>query len=236
MIRFFRSIRYNISNEAKTKKYFKYALGEIILLVIGILIALQINTWNEIRKENIEEEKILNQLEDEYLYNKEELNRNIQKIDALISVSDSLLRLFNDTNKKIDEEIANRLLKKMGRYSSFDPSNGALDNLIGSGKLKLLKNENLRIKLSKWYGELKDVKEDEVRLMKFGDENLNPIRLKIVNFSPTSKFNRIQDAYFMDPEFENIIFYIQKTSKYIRDTNYSMLSKEIDGILEEIKK
>jgi hypothetical protein len=236
MFHFFRSLGYKIVNEGKGKSYLKYAIGEIFLVVVGILIALQINTWNDVRKENIEERKLLNQLEDEYLYNKEELNRNIQKIDALISVSDSLLRLFNDTSKKIDEEMADRLLKKMGRYSSFDPSNGALDNLIGSGKLKLLKNENLRIKLSKWYGELEDVKEDEVRLMKFGDEYLNPIRLKIVNFSPSSKFNRNQDDYFKDPEFENIIFYIQKTAKYIRDTNYSMLGREIDGILEEIKK
>lgn len=50
MIKFFRNIRQNLLSEGKTSKYLKYALGEIILVVIGILIALQINTWNEQRK------------------------------------------------------------------------------------------------------------------------------------------------------------------------------------------
>ncbi|PNQ75290.1 hypothetical protein C1T31_03925 [Hanstruepera neustonica] len=49
MIKFFRSIRYNLMSESKTRKYFKYAIGEIILVVIGILIALQINNWNNNR-------------------------------------------------------------------------------------------------------------------------------------------------------------------------------------------
>ena len=50
MIKFFRHIRYNLMETGKTGKYFKYAIGEILLVVIGILIALQINNWNESRK------------------------------------------------------------------------------------------------------------------------------------------------------------------------------------------
>ena len=50
MIKFFRKIRQNLLMENKTGKYFKYAIGEIILVVIGILIAFQINNWNENRK------------------------------------------------------------------------------------------------------------------------------------------------------------------------------------------
>ena len=59
MIKFFRKIRYDLMRQNKTGKYFKYAVGEIILVVIGILIALQINTWNENRKLRNEELKIL---------------------------------------------------------------------------------------------------------------------------------------------------------------------------------
>jgi hypothetical protein len=50
MIKFFRKIRQNLLMENKTGKYLKYAIGEIILVVIGILIALQINNWNENQK------------------------------------------------------------------------------------------------------------------------------------------------------------------------------------------
>ena len=54
MIKFFRKIRYDLMEKNKTVKYFKYAIGEIVLVVIGILIALSINNWNENRKSDIE--------------------------------------------------------------------------------------------------------------------------------------------------------------------------------------
>ena len=53
MIKFFRKIRYALMTNNKTAKYLTYAIGEIILVVIGILIALQINNWNEDRKNSI---------------------------------------------------------------------------------------------------------------------------------------------------------------------------------------
>ena len=66
MIKFFWKIRLNLISEGKTVKYIKYAVGEIILVVIGILIALSINNWNEQRKQNNEEIYILNQLKVEF--------------------------------------------------------------------------------------------------------------------------------------------------------------------------
>ena len=53
MIKFFRTIRYDLLEQNKSGKYLKYAFGEIVLVVIGILIALQINTWNEQRKNEV---------------------------------------------------------------------------------------------------------------------------------------------------------------------------------------
>ena len=62
MIKFFRKIRQNLLSEGKTGKYFKYAIGEIVLVVIGILIALQINNWNEVKKEREYEHYILKEI------------------------------------------------------------------------------------------------------------------------------------------------------------------------------
>lgn len=62
MIKFFRKIRQNLLSEGKTGKYLKYAIGEIFLVVIGILIALQINNWNEDRKSRRAERDILNNI------------------------------------------------------------------------------------------------------------------------------------------------------------------------------
>ena len=54
MIKFFRKIRYDLMRKGQTSKYLKYAIGEILLVVVGILIALQINNANELRKERAE--------------------------------------------------------------------------------------------------------------------------------------------------------------------------------------
>ena len=65
MIKIFRNIRKSQLMENKTSIYFKYAIGEIVLVVIGILIALQINNWNEQRKDEVSTKLMLNQLKEE---------------------------------------------------------------------------------------------------------------------------------------------------------------------------
>ena len=65
MIKFFRKIRYNLMETGKKGKYLKYAIGEIALVMIGILLALQVNNWNERRELKIKETSLLESLEKE---------------------------------------------------------------------------------------------------------------------------------------------------------------------------
>ncbi len=91
MIKFFRRIRQNLLSEGKTGKYFKYAIGEIILVVIGILIALSINNWNEGRKEIEQEQTILKQLKTDYEANLIQLENKIEMRHKLIAESLNVL-------------------------------------------------------------------------------------------------------------------------------------------------
>lgn len=91
MIKFFRKIRQNLLIENKTGKYFKYAIGEIVLVVIGILIALQLNNWNEIRKSRLEGlallENLIVDLESDLAYFeslKQEYNGWLDQIDQVL--------------------------------------------------------------------------------------------------------------------------------------------------------
>ena len=79
--------------ENKTSKYFKYAIGEIVLVVIGILIALQINNWNENHKLKKEEIKLLNTFV-------KELESNIAIIDTTIRDNDTILKISSRYLKK----------------------------------------------------------------------------------------------------------------------------------------
>src|SRR5210317_1967479 len=81
MIKFFRKIRQNLLSEGKTGKYLKYAIGEIILVVVGILIALSINNWNEERKQNELETVYLKRLHNELKKDIVTFSNEIQRLE-----------------------------------------------------------------------------------------------------------------------------------------------------------
>jgi len=110
MINFFRAIRQNLVNEGKASKYLKYAVGEIVLVVIGILIALQINNWNENRKNNKAR-----------IYYTQALLADLQK--------DSLVLSFG--NKLIQEHLEimdNLSLQLSGPLATIDTLNKVIKN------------------------------------------------------------------------------------------------------------
>jgi hypothetical protein len=98
MLKFFRNIRKNLINEGKSINYLKYAIGEIVLVVIGILIALQINIWNEERKSIEKANNLLAQVQKELLENIKTLNSTIEYYRD----KDSLL--YKILNKKLSYE------------------------------------------------------------------------------------------------------------------------------------
>ena len=92
MINFLRRIRRNAMTENKSNLYLVYAIGEVVLVVIGILIALQIDKWNENKKERNIEQQYLLALKEEFEYNKDELvsvmNLNTKYTDYALKISD----------------------------------------------------------------------------------------------------------------------------------------------------
>lgn len=227
---FLRKIRKKLADENRFIKYWRYAIGEIVLVVIGILIALQINNWNTKRLENRQEQKILKILHDEFTYNAIELQRNIDKSTLTKSKIDSLLFFIDHPEIPLEEPELRELALRVTGYSTFDPSNGALNNLISSGQLELIQNDSLKITLSKWFGEVQDVKEDELRLIKFGDTHIDPIRLEYIAYNENSRFDRNSAKLLNDPNFENILLRTSRAFAYNIE-NYEFLRKEIEKIM-----
>ena len=231
MIKFLKKIRFELINKNMNTKYFKYAIGEIVLVVIGILIALQINNWNEERKKTNFEQNILKELKSDFSYNKSELNKNIIKATTLAQNSDSLLVLLNLPKEEVAQGKFYNYMRKLGGYSTFNPSNGALNSLISSGNLYIIKNDSLRLHLARWSGILEDVKEDEERLIDFGDTNMEPIALEYLQ--PRSKSANIDPVLFQNLKFENIVRTIKGSANYNVE-NYNIIGIEITKILEQI--
>ena len=141
----------------KTSKYFKYAIGEIILVVIGILIALQINNWNEGRKDRLQEQELLVQLQSEFQSNLEQLDQKTDLRNQMISASLKLLHYIDHPEKRHSDSII-KYLAHTGTAPTFDP---IVNDINSSGTIQLLKNTSLKEKLARWTSEVIQVTEEE---------------------------------------------------------------------------
>ncbi len=138
----------------KTGKYIKYALGEIILVVIGILIALQINNWNENRKDIILEKEYLTRLKSDFVFDQGLLKN--YTIDRYESKVESLEKgkSYNQGNYIIKDIL--QFLDDIGYGGVFGNVNWNLntntyDELISTGNLRTIKSDSLRNNIISYY-------------------------------------------------------------------------------------
>jgi len=176
--------------ENKFSKYLLYAIGEIILVVIGILIALSINNWNENRKNTIEEKAIL-----ESLY--ENLNLAKTQSESLIAEEDTLkerliriLRIDSKYSKTDFEKIPDSIFKSaVWDLQSDQPTFNAYNNLKNTNKLSLIKSKKINEKftdLEFHQNKLNDILEDRLSVHQI---RVDDILEKEINFIPLVKSN-----------------------------------------------
>ncbi|WP_318308985.1 DUF6090 family protein [Flagellimonas crocea] len=214
MFRFFRTVRQRLLTENKFSRYLLYALGEIFLVVIGILIALRINNWNESQKLYQEEKATIAGLKLEFEKNLSTLNGDIMAIQGVINSCNSLLDHTGPdyeygTLKKVDS-----LVSMTSRMSVWDPSLYTLGNIKNSGKLSNLSNEELKILLIEWetfYANLLDWGDFYVtRGSKYFDFLLeHSLNRNLFSGTPfqlsPSKFKKDNEELLRNPEFENYL-------------------------------
>ena len=192
MIKFFRKIRQQLVLENKTSRYFKYAIGEIILVVIGILIALQINNWNEDRKSVIQEalylKRLLVEINEDITTFAGEITSIKKGIKTIKTFSEALKR--SDSNDSILVQTANSYFQTGSIYPNFSSSTSTFDDLSSTGNLKVISNTNLRDSLVKLYANHEEVKER----MRVSTEWALPVdgaftyEHSIMRFEPASSF------------------------------------------------
>lgn len=212
MFKFFRKIRYQLLKEDKTKRYIKYALGEIILVVIGILIALQVNEWNASRKAQARKSLLLNGLQVEF-------NVNLNQLDRVLYYNNKVVRstyqfLHTDINQgaALPIDTLRERLQNTSWLWTFDAQNGALRSGISSGDIHLIKNDTLIDLLFSWPDVVADAKENEDRHINYRLESIDVINrfVRSVDYRGvehpelgTSKFESDYIGLISDPLFED---------------------------------
>lgn len=214
MFRFFRTIRQRLLTENKFSKYLLYALGEIILVVIGILIALRINNWNEDRKLFQEEKATIASLKLEFEKNKVNLEGDMAAIQNVINSCNRLLEHTGPDYEYGSLQAVDSLVSMTSRMSVWDPSLYTLGNIKNSGKLSNLSNEELKVLLIEWetfYANLLDWGDFYVqRGNSYFDYLLeNSLNRNLFSGDPfqlsPSKFDRNNEELLRKPDFENYI-------------------------------
>lgn len=113
MFKFFRNIRQSLLMKDKITKYYKYAFGEIVLVVIGILIALSINNWNEARKNRIEQLILINNIIEDLRLDSIHINKSLSEVANQKRLVDDLISKSLDNEKKLNYQLIGLL-----RFSS----------------------------------------------------------------------------------------------------------------------
>lgn len=150
MIKFFRKIRQNLLSEGKTGKYFKYAIGEIILVVIGILIALQINNWNESRKAEIEERDILQKLQLDLRDDINVLQYQLNFKKNMIESYKQCLDILSEETVATKEEFMN-YFSSILQVGSVNLNMTTFNNLQTTGQIRLIKSNELADNIVSYY-------------------------------------------------------------------------------------
>ena len=130
MIKFFRKIRYNLMETGKTSKYVKYAIGEIILVVIGILIALTINNWNETRKANNNEITLLQKLQEENSINLESLIYDVDYRKNMSKIIEDFTFFLEKENLEKENDSLPYFFEKILRSTSYTFTKSSLVNYV----------------------------------------------------------------------------------------------------------
>lgn len=260
MIGFLRKIRKSLLESGKASKYLLYALGEILLVVIGILIALQINNWNQNRIDRINENRVLKSIADEINGFRWKIERGIDTYQEVVLASGHLLKEVNGENNTSDLDSMDYALARIGDRWLFGKGNitTIYDALTGSGELGLIGSDQMRYLLDVIKREILLLGYYEEIQVQYVDNQLQPILNRYYNgvkinnlgqslfserfgFDPdkidltiaSDKFQTDYDAFLNSKEFSNILLQHMKRSSTLIPIYHRLKNHvaQIDSIL-----
>jgi len=231
MIKIFRKTRQENIKEKRFSNYLVYALGEIILVVVGILIALWINNWNEEKRERQQEKALLKKLKEENLLNLQELSLDVEyrrEIPKVILKFENFLAT-KDIQKETDSlklyleqilrstaysftgtNLVNYMNSQKGNFSNLNRELSALQNI--QQDLQIISDKGIEIKLKNLYDILKN--------------DVNFSTLKIISFQNLSSLGFRNDMFLIRGVEEEISFKFRKALIQLKKVD-SLISERI---------
>ncbi len=223
MIRLFRKTRLQLVAKKKTRRYVKYAVGEVVLLVLGILIALQISNWNQHNLALEKEQAILKSLRNNFAYNLKEVRAINANTKVSYNASIGLLDLIKPEEGNYTIQEVDSLIGSVLNIYTYDPVTGTIDDILKSGHLGLIHNEELKNLISNWSGMVTDLNKD----IKITTDHL---------FGPLTNYLRLhsnmQNTPIPPALMEKTGLHREPHSSFPSDYNVLMSSLEFENLID----
>lgn len=205
-----KSIRMKSLQEERFRKYLLYALGEILLVIAGILIALQINGWNDRRQKIAGLERLQASVKGELEINLESLRQDLQETDEIRrGCQDLLNRMVRDT---IPAKQLDSLIGSVMGYAMWRPNTFALDEMINTGSFSALQQPELKEGINRYRAGIKNL-EEHLGFLELQSNNLMDCVVRLASGRNTMEnlpFIDIDKStlssnqrLLLEPEFEN---------------------------------
>lgn len=162
MASFFRRVRRQLFHKNRFTRYLVYAFGEILLVVIGILIALQVNNFNEQRRSDAKEQKYLESMRIELLNNLELVKTEIKGLNRSFNGQRELIALINAEKDTVGEvELSKILALSFSNVFELKYQDGTFKELLYSGGLIYINNDSIKNEVTSWEGRMVGVRKQE---------------------------------------------------------------------------
>ncbi len=202
MVKFFRKIRQQLLSENKFSKYFIYAIGEIFLVVIGILIALSLNTWKEDRQLNKSANSTLNALIGEFESNKISLQVCLDSLKEDRVFSDSIRMHLGPNKPTLSIDQMNYWFAQIGVTIRCEVSTDILEDVRSSGNLKFISRDDIRRNLGTWTSYLQELKREEDDWASEFSAQFYPYTNKWMSWDDVDKIYYGDDPQYFKSRFE----------------------------------
>lgn len=248
MLKLFRKVRKQLIVEKKFSNYLIYAIGEIFLVVIGILIALAIDNANDNRIKREKEQVYLKGLKEEFEISKIKLEELIKVNRRSYEAAQQIVLLMGKENEASEETFSNLLSDAFTNDIFFNPNNSLLNEMINSGSLKDITNDTLRIRLTNWISTIDDIANQEKMLGEERNNSVNVLRNEGYSIRTLLDYTGMSEKLGIPPNnnpvsnlgalesvaFENNILLFIITSQSTEIDHYNPLMYSLNSILDNI--
>lgn len=236
MIKFFRNIRMKLASEnpadgraGKASAYLRYAIGEIVLVMIGILLALQVNNWNELRKQNIAENEFIQGVKNDLIQDKKYIEFILKKTEPKTAAFDLLCEIDSLKMDSIDKNSIDSLLQiyfSREGARTFYPVSGSFQAALSGNELNNYKNKKLTASLIKLYNSTYTRLMDNSRML---NERWDYLRKKYIHQYRTRNF-RVTDKARLSEVMDDLYYHYLMLQWYRGVLNDARV--EIDELLD----